>query len=166
MLHSRPVVLAALLAAVIVSCGSANQGSAACTPSPTLPSLPPAISSAGSVSVVADHDRVAPGASVSFTVTVAGPLHFTAACAGPVQLIVSDQAGLHVFAESPPAPHGEPCDAVSLDAGQKARYTLSWQTDSSLPPGGYLATLTAGDQPAVSAQVTVGGQQSGATPAC
>jgi hypothetical protein len=161
--HSRRVIPAALVAAAIVSCGSSSQGTAACTPSPTLPPLPPANSSAGPVNVVADREHVAQGSPVAFTVTLTGPVHFTAACSAPVQLIVSDQAGIHVFAEAPAAPRGVPCDAVTLAAGEKAQYPLAWQTDASLPAGGYLATFIAGDQPAVSVQIVIGQPQPPAT---
>jgi hypothetical protein len=154
--HSRRVIPAALVAAAIVSCGSSSQRTVACTPPPTLPPLPPANASAGPVSVVADREHVAQGGPVAFIVTITGPVHFTAACSAPVQLIVSDQAGIHVFADAPAAPQGVLCDMVTLAAGQKVQYSLIWHTDASLPSGGYLATFTAGDQPGVSEQVVVG----------
>jgi len=153
----RPDTCAVVLVAVLAGCGGSPSGPGGCTPAaPSLPALPAPVASAGPVSVTADRTRVDAGGTVDFTVTVTGPAHFAAACTGPVQLAVTDAAGLHVFATAPAAPRGTPCGKIILAVGVGARYALQWQPDPTLPRGPYLAVFSAGDLPQVSVRVILG----------
>jgi hypothetical protein len=98
---------------------------------------------------------VGPGA-IAFTATVRGPARFRADCSGPLQVVVSDSADIHVFSAAPPVGKGVPCGVVSLPRGRSAEYELSWQVDPSLPSGLYEATLVLGDQPPTTLQVRLG----------
>jgi hypothetical protein len=157
-----------LAAGAVAGCGSSDPQSAPCTPLQPLPTLSTASPVAGPISVSASRERVAGGDRVDFSLAVAGPASFVAPCSGPIQLIVTDSAGLHVFADSPPAPQGSRCGNVTVPPGDRAVYLLTWRPASTIPPGPYLATFSLGDQPQVSVVVLVAqpGAGSPAAPTC
>jgi hypothetical protein len=145
-----------LLATLLGGCGSSSGVSVRC-PSAAAVTEPPAPgASAGVARFAADRGRVDPGGAVDFTASVHGPAKYRADCAGPLQLIVSDQADIHVYSAAPPAVHGVPCGAVSLPGGRSAEYQLTWRIDATLPAGLYDATLVLGDQPPTTLQVRLG----------
>lgn len=142
-----PVVVAALTA-----CGSAAAPVVHCTiPSRPDPPTPSAV--AGVVAFAADRGWLVGAGVVGFTATVRGPARFRADCSGPLQVVVSDAADIHVFSAAPPA---GPCGLVTLPRGRSAEYELAWRVDASLPAGLYDATLVLGDQPPVTLQVRLG----------
>jgi hypothetical protein len=139
----------------LAACGSAAAPVASCSARPSTD--PPAPSaSAGLVGFEADRGWLAGGGPITFTATVHGPARYRADCSGPLQLVVSDAADIHVFQAAPPAVRGIPCGAVSLPRGRSAEYELSWQVDPTLPAGVYEATLVLGDQPPATLQVLLG----------
>lgn len=117
------------------------------------------------MTVLADRGLVARGDRVQLTVAAAGPANFSAPCTGPVSLVVSDPTGMHVFSASPAARPGDACGAVTLSAGQSARYHLVWNVDPTLPSGRYSVAATLGNLPELSVLVEVGGGVGGA-PQC
>jgi hypothetical protein len=145
---------AALLAAALAACGA---GAAPVPCSRAAATDPPAPSvGAGVVSFAADRGRVDGGGVVEFTATVRGPARYRADCGGPLQVVVSDSADIHVFSAAPPAVRGVPCGRVSLPRGRAADYVLTWQVDPTLPAGIYDADLVLGDQPSSTLSVRLG----------
>jgi hypothetical protein len=141
--------------AALAACGSAAVPVARCTAPPsTDPPTPSA--TAGVVGFGADRGWLVGGGPINFTATVHGPARFHADCSGPLQVVVSDSADIHVFQAAPPAVRGVPCGAVSLPRGRSAEYEISWQVDPTLPAGLYDATMVLGDQPPTSLQVRLG----------
>ncbi len=147
--------LCAPVVAALTACGSAAAPTVHCSiPMRSDPPTPSAL--AGVVGFAADRGWLEGAGAIAFTATVHGPARFRADCAGPLQVVVSDSADIHVFSAAPPAVRGVPCGVVSLPRGRSAEYELSWPVDSSLPSGLYEATLVLGDQPATTLQVRLG----------
>src|SRR5260221_5062497 len=90
--------------ALLAACGDSTTA-ARCTPPPLAPS-PSAV--AGPLTARADRALVPAGGMVRLSVDAAGPASFAAPCDQPLQLIVVDNADLHVAALSAPAPKGTP----------------------------------------------------------
>lgn len=152
--HALDGLPTALLAAALSGCG-ASSAAAPCHPPPATDPPAPGVR-AGVVSLAADRGRVDGGGTVEFTARVGGPARFRADCAGPLQVVVSDPADIHVFSAAPAAVRGVPCGRVALPRGRAAEYEVSWPVDPTLPPGLYDATLILGDQPPAILEVRVG----------
>jgi hypothetical protein len=145
-----PVAVAALSA-----CGSPAAPAVRCTvPAQSDPPTPSAV--AGVVAFSADRGWIAGPGTVAFSATVRGPARYRADCSGPLQVVVSDSADIHVFSSAPAAVKGVPCGPVSLPRGRSAEYELVWLVDPTLPAGIYDATLVLGDQPPTTLQVRLG----------
>jgi hypothetical protein len=153
-----PLLVAALLGAALCACGDSAQ-TARCT---THAAATPPTATAGQLIAFADRAVVPSGGSLVAGVRAAGPLRYAAPCTAPLQLIVVDNADIHVDSETPPAPRGTPCGpAVSLAAGQTAEYDATWAADPTLPPGTYRLVLALGDQPQLVLHVRLGVDLSG-----
>jgi hypothetical protein len=147
--------LAALGLLLTACAGTTSLGSPTpvCRPPLLLPS--PAASLAP-VSATADRAQVDPGATVTFVETLSGPATVDVDCSQPLQVIVTDSAGLSVYSGvSAPAPAGG-CGTLSLAAGTGEAFEVQWQVDPALPGGTYTATLALGDAPELTLPVAVG----------
>ncbi|HEY0409946.1 MAG TPA: hypothetical protein VGE42_06710 [Candidatus Dormibacteraeota bacterium] len=147
--------LRAPVVAALTACGSAAAPTVHCTV-PARPDPPSPSAVAGVVGFAADRGWLVGPGTIAFTATVRGPARFRADCSGPLQVVVSDAADIHVFSAAPPAVKGVPCGVVSLPRGRSAEYELSWRVDPSLPSGPYEVTLVLGDQPPTTLPVRLG----------
>ncbi len=147
--------LAPVVVAALTGCGSAAAPAVRCT-APTPPDPPTPSASAGVVAFAADRGWLVGGGPIGFTATVRGPARYRADCSGPLQVVVSNSADVHVFSAAPAATKGIPCGTVRIPTGRSADYELVWQVDPTLPPGVYDATLVLGDQPPATLQVRLG----------
>src|SRR5438046_595147 len=94
--------LCAPVVAALTACGSAAIPVVRCTiPSRPAPPTPSAV--AGVVGFAADRGWLVGSGAIAFTATVRGPARFRADCSGPLQVVVSDSADIHVFSAAPPA---------------------------------------------------------------
>ncbi|TMC51011.1 MAG: hypothetical protein E6J14_00760 [Chloroflexi bacterium] len=131
--------------AALLACGGGAPSSSSTSCRRASPPPPP-VTVSGALRAQADREQVASGGAVTFTMTVTGPARYSAACPGPLQLIVVDRADLHVYSDAPAAPRGIPCGNVVLGGGSVAEYSVRWAPDPTLPGGLYHAVLTLGDQ--------------------
>ncbi len=129
--------------ACIAACGSA----AAVVATPCAPQASLAAPAAAS-----DHERatasaasVAPGGTVTLTVTVKGDASFQADCAAPLQMSISDATGVTVDGPTPAPERGSRCGTVHVAAAASETYSVQWTPDASLPSGIYSVTLILGD---------------------
>ena len=140
-----PAAVLAGLSLALAACGSTGS-TARCSPTPH-PSIGPPEVVDGPVTASAGSGVVALGSTAHVAVRVVGPASYQAPCEGPVRMIVVDSSDMHLYTDTPPAPRGTPCGAVTLAAGQHAEYDLSWPVDPTLPTGGYRLLLALGNQP-------------------
>jgi hypothetical protein len=147
----------ALLALLLAGCGSAAATATASRPCRTPPPASPPQTAQPPYSAAADAARVDPGGSVNFTETVTGPAVVQAVpCSGPLQLVVSDGAGLQVYSGGGAAVAAGRCGTVTVPAGSSVSYQVPWPVDPSLPGGYYTAALVLGAGPTLSLTVAVG----------
>lgn len=146
-----PAVAATLL---LAGCGTPMVTTPGCT-APATAGAPPPSATAGQLTATADTGLVAPGAMVELSVTVSGPAHLMAPCSGPLELVVVDRSGLHVFAEAPEAAKGLPCGDVTVDSGHTTVFLVTWTPDDTLPSGTYSAVLTLGNSAPLTLPITL-----------
>jgi hypothetical protein len=146
----------ALLGLLVAACGG---GTALATATPSCRpaiSFPTPAASVPPVSATADQGRVDPGGTVTFTETVTGPATLDVDCLQPVQLIVTDSAGLSVYGGASSGAGGDACGTLVLADGAGESYQVAWPVDPSLPGGMYTATLALGDAPELTLSLLVG----------
>ena len=133
--------LFALVAPLLLASCSASSV-ASCRP---LPTSAPLRLLFGPITLSATRASVAPGQSDTLTVTIHGPVQFSADCTEAVQVSIVDSEGVAV-AIPPGSQITGRCGAVTLGATDSATYTFTWAPDPTLPSGSYTVTLALGDQ--------------------
>ncbi len=146
----------AALALLLTACGGT---AATATPTPPCRSpiqFPAPSASAGPVSAVADQAQVDPGATVTFTETLAGPATVQVDCSQPLQVLVTDSTALSVYSGYSVGAAADACGTLTLAGGASDTYQVTWPVDPSLPGGTYTATLVLGDTPQLTLTLAVG----------